>query len=333
MADTIVFDPLGANIRVMCQRAGLSPDRRVGDIDQASAGNRRSFIAAEYRVAPLAFVNATPAQCKAIKDLLRLGAQIATSGTVWLNDDPDEIVVCDGVYTDEMETGGPWRVPGVTLYEVGDATPFTAGAATYLSNVASPSGGGMNLATADEDEDPFAAGIGSLRLLDAATPATCGGSPDPSVNCPITYTDPGTPEKVWITAATVQDGYLTGRPYVSFLSKGGTGDRWQTQAFKAKLIVVRGGVDVFSIETGYSDTNGGFAGGTSTATAADSTIFPTLIGDRVRVEIYARLGLHGGYADDQPADLARQTISFGNGGAGSHLGRIGWDGLAEALNP
>jgi hypothetical protein len=319
--EIVTLDVGGAALVYPWTRAGQADPELVGGISRAYAGNQYTSIIAEFEVVPLVSQHRTSAEYGALKTLFAKGAQVPCQGKVF-NPRTAEIITCSGKVTGEMEPGfvdddgEPLWTVNLTLTEAdNDDTAITASVAIYLSNVASPDVGGSNLATADESEDPFGAGVGSLELMNAPwVIPTCGGPPDPSVNCPI-----GTSglEASWITAATVADGYLTGTPKVRFLSSGGTGDAWQVQSFMAKIIIVRGGVDFIEWETGWSDTNGGFSGGNSTATAP-AIVFPSLAGDRVRVDIYSRAGLHGGYADDG----VHQTLSFGNGGGGNHYGQL-----------
>lgn len=119
MPDTLVIDPSGDNIIVPCQRAGKAQKRSVGDISTSYSGSRRSHKRAELDVLPVVFVNCTPALCRQIEAKFALGAQVECAGTVFnRDDDGTTVVLCDGEYTDDMEQGGGWRVPGLTLYEV-----------------------------------------------------------------------------------------------------------------------------------------------------------------------------------------------------------------------
>lgn len=122
MADTLIIDPSGVNLIVPCQRAGKAPKRRVGDISTSYSGARSSHIREELEVIPIVFVNSTPAICRQVESIFALGAQVECSGTVFNREDAGtSVIVCDGEYTDDMEQGGPWRVPGITLYQVSSA--------------------------------------------------------------------------------------------------------------------------------------------------------------------------------------------------------------------
>lgn len=120
MTDTLVIDPSGINLIVPCQRAGKASKRLVGGPSYGYSGGERSHIRAQYDVLPIVFVNATPADCRTIEATFALGAQVECAGTVFNRDDAGTtVVVCSGDYTDDMEQGGGYRVPGITLREVG----------------------------------------------------------------------------------------------------------------------------------------------------------------------------------------------------------------------
>lgn len=122
MTDTLVIDPDGINLIVPCQRAGKAEKRRVGGRSYSYSGAERSHIRKELDVIPLVFVNCTPADARAIEAAFALGAQVVTAGSCWNRDDAGTTeVLASGDYTDDMEQGGGWRVPGITLYEI-DAT-------------------------------------------------------------------------------------------------------------------------------------------------------------------------------------------------------------------
>ena len=315
-------------VAYQCQRGGHAAPRRVGTMPGSFAQRQTSSVRAELMVVPVILSYLTSAEAATLRTTLANGAQVTCSGDVFNNG--GAAIVCSGAITDEERQGATWWEVSLTLYEIGSFSYDATIASVYLTNVASPDGGaGVNLATGDPAGDPFSAGLGSVALLNGVPITTCGGAPDPSVNCPIVYTDPGTPEKVWLTAATVANGWLWGAPVVSILSSGGTGDAWQTQASMAVIYVVRSGVDVATWTTGYSDSNGGFAGSTITMTGLDSVLFYSEIGDRFRIELFARAGLHGGYADSGD----RQTVTFGNGGVSSHYGNLSVGGLVAVLDP
>lgn len=319
MPDTLVIDPDGVNLIVPVQRAGKTAKRLVGDISTASAGNQRTHIIAELDNIPVVLLDSTPAICRQIESIFARGAQVVTAGTVWNRDDAGAThVLAWGEYTDDMQQGGPRRVPGINLHEVGDALGYVAPSAViYLGSQDSPDDPGDSsilLASADAADDPFSAGLGGLTLMIGVTIPTCGGAPDPSVNCAIAFSGL---EKSWLMPAAVADGWLAGTLQTVFLSNGGAADRWQTQAYRAEIFVVRGGVDVVEWDTGWSDTNAAPFGGNSTATGPQ-IIYQILTGDRVRIDLYSRAGLHGGYTDDG----VHQALTFGNGGAGNHYGRL-----------
>lgn len=131
MTDTLVIDPSGINLAVFCQRAGKAEKRKVGAISLSYSGEERSHIRAELDVIPLVLLNTTPAICRTIEETFALGAQVETAGTCWnRDDDGTTVIVAAGDYTDDMEQGGTWRVPGITLREVrrsGGAFGATAG--------------------------------------------------------------------------------------------------------------------------------------------------------------------------------------------------------------
>jgi hypothetical protein len=95
------------------------------------------------------------------------------------------------------------------------------------------------------------------------------------------------------------------------------------------LELVRAGVVVATVTTGYSESNGGFSGAMITMQADAATAISGLIGDRIRIKIYGRAGLHGGYSDDG----TRQTITFGYTGAGDYYSKLTWGGLADVMDP
>lgn len=311
MADTLIIDPAGDNIRLMVQRAGLSPDRRVGDIDAASAGNRRSFIVAEYRVASLVFINATPAICRQIKAKFARGAQVPCAGSVWLNPSDSDIVICDGVYSDDMEQGGPWRVPGITLNEVGSAIPYLGGGNNIVMT---------NIVSGDDPGDGSilvaAPGGGPGECFFVGTdlvPPTCAPAAGVTT-CAIVFS--AAPERIFVTDPTTNAGTLTGRPLGLILTKGTEGGSAFTyQSSKLRVYLCRGGIEPADAVFGPIDSEyraGSFFGGVAELPFPDAVIWPYEIGDRIRIEIWSRLALSPGATDpDSGWVLYRQTICTG----------------------
>lgn len=327
----LTLDVGGPNeMSVDCQRAGHAAPRQVGQKQFPGSGSELPYqIRGEFMVVPVVLTRLPTAAVETIRTLFALGRQVNCAGDVFVNG--GATAKWSGKITDELhETADTWTI-SMTLFEcgaVGGAVPSSV--AIYLTNVASPDMAGANLASADPADDPFLAGLGGVRILDSATPSTCSG-PAP---CTATYTDPMTPEIVWWTPATTRAGFISGRARVGFLSKGASGGgAWADQAAMSKIFVVRGGVDVLEIDTDYTPNNGGFSGSFVEATAPTSVIFLSQIGDRFRVEEYGRIQLAPGGTDDQPAVLARQTITFGNGGAGLHYGKLTITGLAALFLP
>lgn len=318
---TLVIDPAGDNIVVACREAGLAAPRLVGGVDYAGAGNERSFVRAELRNVPISFIRVVPSVARQIRDKFAKRAQVPCAGDVFLNADPTEIVVCSGEYTDRMMTAGPHRMPDLLLHEVdnGDTQAFEEFTSQiFLSNATSPLDGTKKQAT-PTFATASAGGVGSEILMDTTTIPTCGTFPNPGVTCATAI---GPAERIWLLDGAIVDGYITGSPRVDFLSNGGTGDHWALQDCFCKIFIVRGGVDVATWVTGFSNGNGGFAGGTITM-SAPPVIFPALTGDQIRVELYGRAARHGGY---NTSDY--QTVFFGGstfGGAQTGVLFLGGD--------
>lgn len=302
-------------ITVPCQRAGKAAKRRVGEVAPTANGNLRSFIRWEGNEIPLILIRVDQTTAAAIEALFANGAIVPCAGDVINNG--GATVDFMGDYTDNMEPADTLRTPSLFLHEVGSA--LTGGLLTvppiFLRPDAGTPGAGETTTPEKASVSPGSgfADMVDLRVLDAATPATCGTLPDPNVTCTVTYS--ATPEKTWNSEAFLRDGWLTGIPRVDILSKGGTGDRWAYQSSQFRIFLRRGGADVKTISTAYG-TNGGFAGSGVTHNALSSILWEVFAGDRLRFELWGRLALHGGYADDQPAELARQTVTYGWGGAG-----------------
>lgn len=326
---TLTLDVGVTNLVVDCQKAGHAAPRKVGgDRSYAFGGAETASTRGEMMVVPVVLAPLPTATVSTIRGLFALGKQVPCSGDVF---NRSGTITCSGMITDELrETQDSWIV-SLTLYEIASVAPPVI-PAVYLSNLAD-NDTGANKKAWTTIEGGFA-NLGSRRILNEATLTTCGTTPDPTLNCPITYTDVATPEVIWLSTAFLANGTLFGRPTVSILSKGGTGDKWQTQNCFAKLELVRAGAVVATVNTAYAGSNGGFAGSTITMQAAAGTAIGGLIGDRVRIKIYGRIGLHGGYTDGNNGvdDLNRQTITWGWGGAG-YDASLSWGGLADVMDP
>lgn len=318
MTDTLVIDPNGLNLIVPCQRAGKAQKRLVGGVSIAFAGNERSHIRAELDVLPILFVNSTPVICRLIEQVFALGNQVECAGTVFNRDDAGTtIVVCAGDYTDDMEQGGTWRVPGITLREVENAQTSSFEPDTtlvYTTHTTSPDDPTAEVATT-----VFNGTGGCFYTLVAATPATC---PSGTVgSCPITYSPSA--ERVWITPALAATT-LSGRPIGYLVSKGTEGGSAFTyQSSKLVVYLCRGGFDVADavegpIESAYQA--GSFFGGVITLTFPSAIVWDVQDGDQLRIELWSRIALTPGAADpDSSWPLYRQTICYG-GGTGVRFG-------------
>lgn len=318
---TITLDYGGANLSCECQRAGHAEPRRAGSKQPSFAQRLTSSVRREFMVIPLILAPKTPAQAAAIRALFALGAQVSCRGDVF-NNGGATTVVCSGKISDELDQTASWWTINLTLYEVSAAAYTPPTIVLYLTNVAA--GGGIFVASTDPADDPFGAGLGSVTLMDSPDVIpTCGDplSPDPFTACPIGYS--AAPEAVWESLPAPADGYIVGAPFLTFLSVGGTGDRWHTQAVMGKVFQVRSGTDVLEIDTGYSNGNGGFAGGFVAATAP-AVVIAVQAGDTLRIEPYGRAGLNSGYASDG----VLQVLTHGNGGGGSHYASLTYRGTA-----
>lgn len=325
------IDVGGAGIRLdNWERAGQADPEQSGGVSRAYAGNEYSSVVAEFMKVPLVSGPVSTADYAQVDAIFARGAQVPCRGDAFKG--RTDTITCSGKLTAEMvpggidDTGAPLWVMNLLLSEVDNAgTAIATDATIYLAVGDSPDDPGDSsilLASADAADDPFSAGTTLLELMNAPwTIPTCGNplAPDPAISCAVGFSGL---EKTWKMAPAVNPGWLTGRWRVVFLSTGDTGDRWSTQAFMVKIFIERASVDIAQWDTGWSDTNGGFAGGDSTATSAP-IVFQAEAGDVPRFELYSRAGLHSGYADNS----AHQTLRFGNGGGGSHYGRalIGGD--------
>jgi hypothetical protein len=314
----------------VCQRGGHAQPRRAGQPQTSYAGRLTHPVRAELMVVPVVLVKLSPAQVFTIRALFANGNQVTCSGDVFNN--AGASIVCSGEIVDDFHPAGPWFEVSLTLYEIGTALGYDADVPlVYLTNLPDDDTGAEKKAWT-EFEVGFA-NLGTARLLNAVMVTECGTTPNPALNCAITYTADDDEEVSWLSTAFVSDGTLTGAPIVEVNSKGGTGDKWQTQNSRAVIELVRAGVVVFTITSDYAASNGDFAGAQITMPCADSTIVQGLIGDRVRVRIQARIGLHGGYEDSNDgSNLDRQTVTYGWGGS-SYLSTLTWGGLARCLDP
>lgn len=314
---TITFDVGGLDLVVPCQRAGKAAKRRVGDRSYAFAGNERSHIRAELMVIPLLLVNSTPEICSDLEQMFARGNQVDCAGDVFNNG--GATIVCSGDYTDDMEQGGGWRVPGITLYEVeNDYT--TAGGSTadttlvYITHTVSGDD-----PTAEEARIGSAGGGGCFYTLVGATPATC---PSGTVgSCPITYSSAA--ERVWITPA-LEATTLSGIPTGYLVSKGTEGGSAFTyQSSKLVVYLCRGGFDVADAVEGPIESEyraGSFFGGEIILPFTGAIAWDVQDGDKMRIELWSRIALSPGAADpDSSWALYRQTICYG-GGPGVRFG-------------
>jgi hypothetical protein len=322
----LTFDTTGTPITVACQRGGHAPPRRVGTKPVSHAGIETSSVREELMVVPVVLIDYSPAIAASIRALFACGNQVSCSGDVFNNG--GAAIVCSATFADEFEPAGPWFGLAMTLFEVGTGLGYGSPASVYLSNLADDDTGAFKKAWTTI-EGGFA-NTGARRILNEVLLATCG-----SGVCTVSYTDPSTPEAEWLSTAFVSDGYLSGTPIVSILSIGGTADKFSTQNCMATIELLRAGVTIYSTTTAYGESNGGFAGATITLVGTESIIWQGLIADRIKIEIYGRCGLNGGYADGNNGtdDLNRQTITWGYNGAGDYHASLSMGGLARALNP
>jgi hypothetical protein len=315
----LTVDVGGSPISYVCRRGGHAAPRKAGNRGYAFAGDETSGVRAEFMV-PVVLSNLTGDEVVTLRTLFENGAQVPCSGDVFNNG--GATVVCSATMTDELSESTSWWIVSLTLYEVGGLGYVPDEIILYLTNVAA--GGGIFVASTDVADDPFGAGTGTIDIMDAPEVIpTCGDplSPDPSLHCTVGYS--ATAEAVWESIPAPADGWLTGSPYLRVLSGGGTGDAWNTQSVMAKLYIDRGGSDVAQWDTEYSEGNGGFAGSYITAQTA-AVVFQVLAGDIMRVEIYGRAGLNGGYS----AGTDWQHLSHGNNGGGAHHATVRYRGTA-----
>lgn len=309
----------GSPITVACQKAGQAQPRRVGGKTNGFGGAEDSDIRAELMVVPLILAPKSLTEAAAIRALVALGAQFPCRGDVFLNGGATT-VICSGKVSDELDPTASRVALNLTLFEIGAADYSPLETPVFLSNVVSPTDATMNLASTNGADDPFSAGLGNVTIMDAPEVIpTCPGLPNPLVNCPLGYS--ANAEFKWLSKPSPNGGWITRAPRLEIISAGSTADAWNIQDVKAKIFIVRSGVDVAAWETGYSNGNGGFAGGLITATAP-AIVFLALVNDRTRVEIFGRAGLHQGYS----VSGDYQVLTFGNAGAGSHYGRIVFGG-------
>jgi hypothetical protein len=316
----LTLDVGGAALAVACQKGGHAPPRKAGNRGYAFSGGETSGVRAELMVVPVVLVDLPSATCASIRTLFANGAQVPCSGDVFNNG--GTTIICSGTITDEFLQGGTqWFTIALTLYEVGALGYAATDILLYLTNVVG--GGGDYIGSTDAADDVFASGLGSVTLMNAPEVIpTCGGAPDPTIACTVGFS--AAAEEVWESYPAPADGWIFGTPTVVFLSIGSTADNWSTQAYRAEIYIERAGVDVVQWDTGYSDTNGGFAGGNSTATMANPVVFEVEAGDIMRVEVWSRAGLHSGYADNG----AYQVLTFGNGGGNAHYAYVRYRGDA-----
>jgi hypothetical protein len=326
----LTVDVGGSPITLACEKGGHAPPRKVGGRVYGFAGVETPSVRAELMVVPVVLAPLPTATVATIRDLFALGAQVDCEGDIFNNE--GATIVCSGTITDELhEVGDRWTV-NLTLYEIGSELPVNI-PEVYLANLPDDDTGALKKAWTTV-EGGFA-NTADRRVLNEISLDECGLLPDPNLDCDISYTNPATPEVTWLSTAFLADVTLLGRPVVRLVSKGGTADKFSTQATRAIIELVRAGVVINTITTGYSAGNGGFAGGTITMEAPGASVVAAEIGDRVRVKIEGRVGLHGGYADDNDgvSDLNRQTITYGYTGAGAYYSAITWSGLANGLDP
>jgi hypothetical protein len=295
----LVLDVGGLAISVQCQRGGHAPPRLVGTKPVSGSGNQTSSVRAELMVVPVVLIDYSPAIAASIRALFANGAQVPCSGDVFNNG--GVTITCSATFSDEFEPAGPWFGLAMTLYEIGTTLGYTSGSTTSFRLTDDPSDedpGDGSILEADPDGSPWG---DCFRVLDAATPATCG-----SGSCAITYS--ASPERTWLTNPLAA-GTLSGTPYLTLGSKGINGaSNIAVQSTKAILYHVRAGVDLDSWETGY--VPGHWSGGTITLTFPSGFLVSIQTNDRFRVELWGRLSLLPGTTDPQPYVLARQTICY-----------------------
>jgi hypothetical protein len=321
----LTVDVGGSPITLACEKGGHASPRKVGNRVYGFAGVETSSVRAELMVVPVILAPLPTATVATIRDLFALGAQVDCEGDIFNNE--GATIVCSGTITDELhEVGDRWTV-NLTLYEIGSELPVNI-PEVYLANLPDDDTGTERKAWTTVEGG--VANTADHRVLNGVSLATCG-----SGDCTVSYTNPATPEKTWLSTAFLADVTLLGRPVVRLISKGGTADKFSTQATRAIIELVRAGVVVNTITTDYSAGNGGFAGGTITMEAPGASAVAAEIGDRIRIKIEGRAGLHGGYSDenDGVSDLNRQTITYGYNGAGGYYSAITWSGLANGLDP
>ena len=215
-----------------------------------------------------------------------------------------------------MEQGGPWRVPGITLYEVENDETTAGGSTTDTTLVTQSNTTSTDDPTAETAMIGGAPGGECFYTLTGVSPTPCS-----SGTCPISYSPAA--ERVWITPALAATT-LSGIPEGILVSKGTEGGSAFTyQSSKLVVYLCRGGTDVADavegpIESAYRA--GSFFGGVI------SLPFPTAIawdvedGDHLRIELWSRLALAAGASDpDSSWALYRQTICYG-GGTGVRFG-------------
>lgn len=307
----LTVDVGGPNEKTIAlQRGGHASPRRVGGVTEGFAGSEEPAIIAELQVIPFVTQKLDFATAKTVRDLFALGAQVNCAGDVF--DNGGATVVYSADIADEVDPTARWFTLSGTLYECenDDTTYSPLATIIYLTNVTSPDDpgdGSVNLASTNNADDPFGAGVGSETLLDAEIVP----------ESPTAAIVSSGPERSWLTPATVLGGWASGAPTVQMLSQGVTGTAdWVTQDAMCKIFVVRSGVDVAEWDTAFSNGNGGLGGGTITM-AAPAIVFQFQPGDRVRVEVYGRGQLQPG-----GSSATKQQVKYGNNGGGAHEAKL-----------
>jgi hypothetical protein len=328
----LTLDVGGAALSVNCERAGHAAPRLVGGGPvYAFSGTETSGTRAQAMVVPVVLERLPSATVATIRDMFALGAQIPCAGDVFNNGGGTSDWCAE--ITDELhETADLWTI-SMTLYEVEPSavsTPITT--LIYLmppTSVDDPGDDSIRLAKVGVGGSGLA-DLDAVRILDSVLPAAleCGSTPDPTCDCPTV--ESSAPEKSWMTLPLAETE-IVGLMTVTINSKGSTADKFAHQGVKAKIFLVRSGVDVESTETAYATTNGGFAGSAIAMTSTGAVDWIVEDGDKIRVEVWGRIALHCGYLDNNDGtNLDRQTVTFGWSGS-QNLSQLSVGGVVTLL--
>jgi hypothetical protein len=134
----LTVDVGGASETIIAfQRAGHAEPRTVGARRYAFAGNERSMIRAEPFIVPVLLANLAASTTRTLRTLFAEQAQVVCAGDVFNNGGVP--VLCSGEITDEMEVGGAYWIPTLTLRQVTASTRGVLQMSVSPAGVATPS--------------------------------------------------------------------------------------------------------------------------------------------------------------------------------------------------